>query len=445
MKSTGKLAFVLPRSFLSAEHHDNSRSGKADDFKITSVWDLEGVAPLFNIPSCVWFTQYAKTLKTIPKEGIEGIAVHAKLKQHNHRLSEIEDKLFDTQIKWYYSKLNKVSALSNSPINFNSINPYKKFFKAGATIIPRNFYFIELECDTPSDWNNRILPVCSNNLVNEDAKKPWKDLKLKGEINTNYLFYTALSKNIIPYGILNPLLVVLPILIDKSKNIKLMDYQKIRELGDLETSIWFENVEEIWNKNKTDHNVNISSIEYLNWQTKLTTIYYTSEKLKSTKTKNTISKGLKSQDLLKEFLVLYTASAKDASAVLVERKQFDLHFIAESKTYVLYADNKDEAYYLTAFLNSNYANLVIKDFQTKGLFGPRDIHKKILDVPLAKYNTTNPKHKEIVQISMNNEKIVKKYIIDNELNLKDYNVGIERSKIRKLLSSELIKLDKLIK
>ena len=41
LKENGKLAFVLPRSFFSADHHDNTRSGKAKGFRIEQVWDLD--------------------------------------------------------------------------------------------------------------------------------------------------------------------------------------------------------------------------------------------------------------------------------------------------------------------------------------------------------------------------------------------------------------------
>ena len=55
LKEEGKLAFVLPRSFFSADHHDNTRSGKAKGLKLTDIWDLQEVHPLFRIPSCVLF------------------------------------------------------------------------------------------------------------------------------------------------------------------------------------------------------------------------------------------------------------------------------------------------------------------------------------------------------------------------------------------------------
>ena len=67
-----------------------------------------------------------------------------------------------------------------------------------------------------------------------------------------------------------------------------------------------------------------------------------------------------------------------------------MEFVVDTKGYVFYTDEKSEANYLVSLLNSNSANLTIKDFQTTGLFSPRDVHKKILEVPLPKYDSGNP-------------------------------------------------------
>ncbi len=64
--------------------------------------------------------------------------------------------------------------------------------------------------------------------------------------------------------------------------------------------------------------------------------------------------------------------------MIVDRKMLPFEFIVESKAYVYFTDNLLEANYLVAILNSSIPNLMIKNFQTKGLFGPRDIHKKFL-------------------------------------------------------------------
>lgn len=57
LKDGGEIAFVLPRSFFSADHHDNTRSGRAEGFILKQLWDLDKVAPLFRVPSCVLFAE----------------------------------------------------------------------------------------------------------------------------------------------------------------------------------------------------------------------------------------------------------------------------------------------------------------------------------------------------------------------------------------------------
>lgn len=98
------------------------------------------------------------------------------------------------------------------------------------------------------------------------------------------------------------------------------------------------------------------------------------------------------------YLVLYTASAKDANALVFDRQSLDLEFFVECKTYVYFTDNKQEADYLAAILNSSIPNKQIKDFQTRGLFGPRDIHKKILDVYFPEFNAHNKFHLQLSEL-----------------------------------------------
>ena len=57
LNEKGRLAFVLPKSFLYAEQHHATRSGLAKNLKINEIWDLEGVQPLFDVPSCVFYTK----------------------------------------------------------------------------------------------------------------------------------------------------------------------------------------------------------------------------------------------------------------------------------------------------------------------------------------------------------------------------------------------------
>jgi hypothetical protein len=95
--------------------------------------------------------------------------------------------------------------------------------------------------------------------------------------------------------------------------------------------------------------------------------------------------------------VLYTSSSKDASAVVVTPEDFDAQFICDHKAYWFETGNKQEANYVAAFLNSRIANTLMKDFQSTGLFGPRDVHKTILMLPLPKFSSKNAAHVELAR------------------------------------------------
>ena len=143
LKENGRLAFVLPRSFFSADHHDNIRSGKALGFKLSAAWDLNDVTPLFRVPSCVLFADKVneKVKRALPASGIDGISFSGTLKAHNSSLSNA-DKLVEVKNKYFYNVQGSSSAFSSVKRKKQEMeNPYKSLFKQGATIVPRMFYF----------------------------------------------------------------------------------------------------------------------------------------------------------------------------------------------------------------------------------------------------------------------------------------------------------------
>ncbi len=422
LKKDGQLAFVLPRSFFSADHHDATRRGATRDFKITELWDLDGVSPLFNIPSCVIFGKQAHSGKKIAATGVEGFAVKGRLSMHNAKFEEAENRLTYSKSKWYYSKLGAASAFTDYKFKSSkNKNHYKNLFKQGATLVPRNFYFVAPLQDVP-DFDDRVLVVGTNPSITKDAKPPWKHILLKNRILSDYLFKTALSKNIIPFALHLTEMVILPIEVKKD-NIKMLQYEDIMIKGHLDTATWFKKVEDAWKENRTEKNQSINSINYLNWQNKLT-----------------------DQAPNLPYLVLYTASAKDANATVVERKVLDMEFIVESKTYWFATKNKNEAFYLTAFLNSATPNSMMKAFQTRGLFGARDVHKKILDIPFPKFDKDNPDHLQLAKLSQKCHKNAQDYLKDNQIGeVSGMQLGKLRLNIKAYLEKEMQQIDELVK
>lgn len=445
LKEGGEICFVLPRGFLSADHHENTRNGSAVGFRISEIWDLIDTKPLFRITACVIRAnkfiskkEVAKTELLYKDREIKGYVVVGNLPVYQANWSIALNKLSFKKVDWFYARLGKRTAFSQNNIQYaQDKSYYLPNFKQGATIVPRNLYFVSLQNWDTVDIGQSDLSLDAKNTnenydsivaetdkeIKKDAKMPWADITLKMKINGKFLFRTALAKNLLPFCLINPTLVHLPINVDDQKKIALLSWKEIRGYGYLESSKWFKAVEEQWDKYKTEKSKDISYLQWLNWQNKLT-----------------------EQNLNQKYLVLYTASAKDASAVVVNREEINLPFIVESKAYWYGTNNKNEAFYLSAFLNSNFANKEIKDFQSTGLFGQRDIHKKILELPLPKFDEKDRNHKELAKIGANCTKKSTQFVdeiaeIDKVTGVK---LGTVRKAIRDSLKDELLKIDQLL-
>jgi hypothetical protein len=431
LRNEGKLAFVVPRSFFSADHHDNTRSGIALGFKIEKLWDLNEIAPLFRVPSAVIFTKRANpdAKRALPASGLKGLSLSGKLSAHNCNLSAAAETITETETSWYYAKQGKSSAFSHKKSKGEQKeNPYKNEFRQGATIVPRTFYFVELTQETPPDFDDRIINIKTAESIKPDAKPPWKSIAFSGRVESKFLFRTAISKSILPFALFKPDLVVLPILIENDekgeKKITLLGSDELRSEGYLNAAKWFKDAENIWAIHRTEKNESSTLENYLNWNNKLVC-----------------------QSINEPFLVLYNSSAKDANAAIVKREDYNLSFIVESKTYVYYPTSLDEAFYLTAILNSNIANLRIKTFQTMGLFGARDVHKRILDIYYPKYDDKDEIHQKLAGLSRAAHDKASEFVANNQpqQELSAIHLGRLRTAIKKHLSKELAEIDKLVK
>ena len=251
MKENGKLAFVLPRSFFSSEQHDNTRSGKSKGFRISALWDLTGVSPLFRVPSCVIFAEKSELKRALPVARIRGFAFAGRLPAHNCNWLAAAPKLSGEVTTWFYAKQGKASAFSTRKSKKQTAeNPYKNLFKNGATIFPRCFYFVDVQAALPSDWDDRLLTVSTAEGIKTDAKAPWKGLDFNNKrVESQFLFRTALAKSILPFSMHEPDLVALPVIIEienNRKKIKLFDTDGLRKAGYLHADTWFTDVENVW-------------------------------------------------------------------------------------------------------------------------------------------------------------------------------------------------------
>ena len=448
-KPEAQIAFVLPRAFLTADQHHNVRSGVANGFKLTAVWDLDGVKPLFNVPACVLFAQASQPegmgedrRRAVPHVGLSGRVFSGRLPRPHLHWDEASAFLKEERSDWYFQELGtasgrkKRSALVRKRIAGGvGLNAYVDRFKQGATIVPRAFYFVKVDGDE-RDYASRVVSVRTHPLARQEAKKPWDDITLEGRVHGEFLFRTALARNIVPFVLINPPLVTLPLhAVDSgatggetaasTKRWALLSPAQLTAMGKLESAQWFAKGEHLWKERRSDSakKGDASANDWLNFQRKLT-----------------------DQPMAARWAVLYTASGNDASSVVVDVVSESHRFMADHKAYICFTATEAEADYMCCYLNSGYANSAIKEFQSRGLFGPRDIHKKILELPWPAFTVNNPWHRKLAALGRNAATLALQAVgpqRDMELGTRD--LGQLRLRVRREIAPVLVEINHLVK
>lgn len=372
-----RLGFVMPRSVLSADQHASFRDGShAAPVRLDGYWDLFGVSPLFNVPSCVVLaTHVAIDLKggddrptgysSLPAVEFEGklLVRDAPLSQAKPHISEtsLTAKLVSLGSRTAYSTTAKSAAAAPA-------SPYAKLFRQGATIVPRSFYFVRVrELDGKVDPERTYWAETDPEQA-ESAKPPYVDVRITGRVEGRFLFTSALSKHLLPFALVEPPVVFLPIE-RKDDGVRVVNADELRETGYREAAKWMSEAERIWTEKRRGKAERQSVYERLDY-----------------------SRELSHQHIGARHLVLYNAAGSNICATAIDSDDLAEPFVVEHKLYWTACRSQDEADYLAAVLNAPAINEAIKPFQSMGLMGERDIEKKVLEVPIPFFDMTKPDH-----------------------------------------------------
>lgn len=372
-----RLAFVMPRSVLTGDQHSNFRSGSySAPVRVDGYWDLLEVRPLFNVPACVVFaTRAAEAFGPrgrVP-EVMPAIEWRGKLFHRDAPLAEATQHLSCESKTARLLALGSRTALSTKegPTKTARRSFYAALFRQGATIVPRNFYFVSVRDLDGRPDPDRVYWAETDLKQGESAKPPYQDVHLKGHVEGRFIFSTALSKHLLPFQLLQPPTIVLPILTGKTW-ISFRTASQLRSEGYREMAKWMENAECIWKIKRKEKAARQTVYQWLDYQKKLST-----------------------QNFANPHLVVYNAAGTNLSAAAVDRRTLSTPFLVEHKLYWASFKTQEEADYLAAILNAQTINDAIKPFQSMGLLGERDIEKKVLDLPIPRYNERNATHRNL--------------------------------------------------
>lgn len=435
LKTGGTIAFVLPRSIFSSDQHDALRKGTYQMYDHPGqklfwqeIWDCEKVEPLFNVPACVLIAQKRESGKV--KYPTEGQVVGGRLARKNASLIQAEEALTIQDTNYSLHTRGRRSFWATGASGPTTLaSPYMNLFANGATIYPRPFWFVQIKPSTIG-FNPDLPPVETAERAKEHAKEEYKGLVLKGIIESRFLYATLLSTDLLPFSHFEFRLVVLPIEPAKDHFV-LINADEARERGFVNLARWLDEVQSEWVKRRSSKAERFTSLEWLNYRRKL------------------IIQNPKTQ-----YRVIYNVSGTFLVAAVVRNDPIEFQvngqcvkacgFLADYVTYYFETSNHREACYLAAVLNAPQTNALVKPMQARGLWGPRHICKKVLELPIPQFQEGKPEHQRLAQLGKDCAQKVEKWLAGGGPG-KVKSIGRLRGMVREMLKEELKQIDRIVK
>jgi methylase of polypeptide subunit release factors len=433
LKRSGKIGFVLPRSIFSADqHHRFRRSRGMGGTTLTEVWDLEDVSPLFNVPAAVAFGD----LISDPSKTLRGEILSGRLKRKNASLEEANRDLKAETAEFHVVQQGKRSFLSASRMKISSQRSfYQPYFKEGATIVPRSFWFVEFKAIPGPGRQITQFLVATDPRAQAEAKMAYKAVHFEAPIEAEFIYATLLSTDLLPFGHLDFRPVVLPLIVEAA-GYRLLSAEQACAEGHMRLREWLERAQATWAEMRKEKAKKADALTWLNYRGKLT-----------------------EQDPKGRYAVLYSRSATFLCAAALRTKALSYrvggqevalqHFVAVDATYSFQTNNRREAAFLVAILNSPTVDMLIKPMQARGLWGPRDIHKKVWEFPIPEFDPKDKAHLRLAEIAEACAEIVRGMVPGLKRLFRDlrgpHAIGRGRSAVREALKDELDEIDALVK
>jgi hypothetical protein len=353
MRKSGRIAFVMPYAALTRKSYKAFRRGsfKVGGFveaqvKFTQAWVFPSdVQPLFPVPSAVVFAERSPLPQPLPKT-VKSYAGH--LARRDAHADEANKALQETVEPW--------------PTDTEGAgSPYRDKFRAGAKLDPRRLILVE-KVQAGRLGANPAAPLVRGRTGNLD-KKPWKDVEPpQGAVEAEFLRPVYLGESIAPYRPFEPVLAVIPW---DGQEGQLLTSERAALRGHSRLAEWLSEVERLWKTHGKGKTTFAEKIDFYSL--------------------------LSSQFPIKGPRIVYSKSGTNPAAAIIR----DDHAIIDHKLYWAIAGSLDEAYYLSAVMNSETARSKAAKWQSQGQWGARDFDKVMFNLPIPKFDPKSDLHKRL--------------------------------------------------
>jgi len=203
-----------------------------------------------------------------------------------------------------------------------------------------------------------------------------------------------------------------------------------RAQGYLDLASWLDKVRGEWQERRGDKAEKVSALRWLDYRRKLT-----------------------GQDPRPRYRVLYPKSATYMCAAVVSERPITFEFgeqqvraqglVADHVTYYLALDDRQEAFYVAGILNAPVVDRLLKPMQARGQWGARDIHKKVLELPIPKFDPASAEQLQVAQLGEKCTQTVRGWIGSGGPG-RTTSIGRLRTMVREMLNEELKEIDELV-
>lgn len=369
LRHSGVIAMIMPYASMSRKAFLGFRRGRFSRpgsdpiiLEYTSAWKFgPRVHPLFPVPSCVLFAR------------IKTNSILARLPTHVlDFVGTLPSRDVDNQIADQY--LDKRSITWPRDPTDGSSSAYRKSFRNGAILVPRRLVlvdYVKLSRQLPP---NQLRPFVRGRKTNLD-KLPWKSVAPPDStVEREFIRPVYLGESVVPFRCLEPLHAVIPW--DTEKH-DLMDSKAALDRGYAEVSSWLEKVEDLWESNKSS---NMTYLEQIDYYGKLTV-----------------------QFPVNPLRIVYTKAGKRPVACIVS----DTSAVIDHKLYWAPIDSEEEGHYLCSLINSKTVQSRVKEYQSVGQWGARDIDKYVFKLPIPRYDPADKVHSDLAKMGANAEDIAR--------------------------------------
>lgn len=357
-----RVACIVPETVLNGHHHNPFRkfqfltSSDPVSFDIEEIWKVqEGV---FKNNAVILYGR-----KGNPEVELE-TPIPGKLMLPNGTL---------TATFFYRNKQGERTAWSEQQLNVTDTGFYNPAnFRQGADIMPRNLLFYE----TASTTNSRLLSTKSINPATSPLAFTLKDAKnnlsfiLSERLLPADLFFDVVTSNLLtPFDLAPVQKALLPIRKNSSGTWEMIPTVELNAKGLVTRNTFQEICRDI------SPNADIATLfNKINTRGKLV------------------------QQIISDngFIVFTGAGGGKVCSAYISLNDYNAdRLILDQTVYWAQVETEDEAVYLTGLLNSEAINSIIEDFQPRGAFGKRHVHKLPFGVT-PPYDPYQAAHQDVV-------------------------------------------------